>query len=246
MKKNILYIVGIVILILLAINLNKDFKRGEKEVLLNEVTTESTNEPSLQKESISTEVKTLSVDQRAWQTVVNYKEAARTHNLSAIKELAYKVSSACVGAETDTSKQSECFSRLDSAYSLLSSLHREDFTTALFDSKQIILISKPRTTEDETKKTVERTLFYFTRDADGNPKILGIDTGRVHTVLKENKTASEVDKMLQEKLLDSDQDSLEDITETCTVSATSACKKTDPNKKDSDGDGYWDSINPLL
>lgn len=45
---------------------------------------------------------------------------------------------------------------------------------------------------------------------------------------------------------DSDKDGLTDSEETCTANHDPSCVKTDPNKKDTNGDGWWDGINAVI
>lgn len=45
---------------------------------------------------------------------------------------------------------------------------------------------------------------------------------------------------------DSDKDGLTDSEETCTANHDPSCVKTDPNKRDTNGDGWWDGINDVI
>ena len=63
-------------------------------------------------------------------------------------------------------------------------------------------------------------------------------------------TQAEADKSLKEMVIDidKDKDGLTDNEETCSgnFKNNKDCKKTDPNKRDTSGDGWWDGINKAM
>ena len=60
------------------------------------------------------------------------------------------------------------------------------------------------------------------------------------------KTATEIETEIKKFSLDSDQDGLTDEDETCISKRFSECVKTDPNKRDTNGDGWWDPFGDLM
>lgn len=246
MKKYIIYILAITLLVFVGINIknnltNRALPEQLETIKQNEEVNESIVTQDLVKSTNSIPLKT-----RIWNTVLDYKEAAKKHDLDTISALAYKVSQTCTEAKVDSSKEANCFAKLDSAFEILDSLSKEQFSKVLSDNKQAILISDVRITENEVQKVATQTYFYFILDNSGSPKVLGIDTDRSHRVQKQGKTSEQIDLELKEKMKDTDADGLEDILENCTSVSTMQCKKTNPNSKDTDQNGYWDSIDPLL
>lgn len=109
---------------------------------------------------------------------------------------------------------------IDMAYSITSNLKKSDFVNLKKDSKQSILST------NEKDGTIN--LIYFVKDSSNNLIILGI----------QNRDFG----------VDSDGDGLRDSDENCIgldgnpKPSSSGCIITDPNKKDTDDDGWWDGI----
>jgi hypothetical protein len=70
----------------------------------------------------------------------------------------------------------------------------------------------------------------------------------ITTVDGTNRTQTEADITLKEMMLDSDKDGLSDMSEKCEGSkiGDKSCVKTDPNKRDTDGDDWWDGIDESM
>ncbi len=63
-----------------------------------------------------------------------------------------------------------------------------------------------------------------------------------------NRGPVQIEAELQAMILDSDKDGLTDMKENCggSMMGNKTCVKTNPNKDDSDGDGWWDGIDPMV
>jgi len=96
----------------------------------------------------------------AWMTFQNYLEFARTHNLSGIRSLSHQISAAC----NDQSREEECFALMDSVYAFASQLELGAFQRIQMDERQIIMFTDGPAV----------AILYFTRDANGTPKVLGL------------------------------------------------------------------------
>ncbi len=99
------------------------------------------------------------------------------------------------------------------------------FTMVQEDSRQIVLVGETQPTED----TFRQNYLFFVKDPQNQEKIY---------ILMSSYTAH---GGIPEKIQDSDNDGYGDEQETCSRSMP-GCVKTDPNLKDTDGDGWWDSI----
>lgn len=260
MKKHIPYIALIIIIILLGISIFRDQQNKKTEGSLlsetgaiqnetpetySDTSTKSDIKPSVQNSTVIN--KNLPMPEKAWQTFETYMTAAKNHDLQTIKRLAYKLSPICTGALTDKTKEAECFSRLDQAYSAGSTLKKESFKNSFFDSKQVILFTDIKFTETPDTKIAAKSFIYFVTDSENNLKLLSLELGREFTVKKSEQAPGTVDSVLSERTKDSDSDGIEDVVESCGIKISDAeCVDTNPNKKDSDGDGYFDSIDKLL
>jgi hypothetical protein len=177
-----------------------------------------------------------------------YLNAAKNHDIKKIKELSTKLTSTCL----DATKTKECHALMDTAYYFGSDISFENLTNVWGDSNQLIL-SSPfsfASSSDVGTSTAAwiRKIIYFTLDKEGNPKVLylspaeGAATRRTAT-----SSESEIASRLKTLSQDSDQDGLSDTTETCADSPDKTkCTKTDHTKRDSDGNGWWDSIDRLI
>ena len=96
----------------------------------------------------------------AWNVWEEYLEAARDHDLARVKALSHKISPTCA----DPALEAECFTLMDSVYFFASGLTAAEFRHVEADARQIIMY----TDGPEVK------LFYFTRDQNGSPLVLGL------------------------------------------------------------------------
>lgn len=183
--------------------------------------------------------------QDAWIVFQNYIESAHNHDLPAFTKAAYSLSSVC----KDANQQEECFRRMDSVYESGKKLTRNSYTQFLYDDTQAMLYTDAQFKSTETKISLVRGYIYFGIDDQGILKIHTFDPNRGWNIDKGNLTQAELEKKLKEISIDSDSDGLTDLEETCTDvvgSIVEGCVKTDPMKKDSFGDGWWDGVRIFL
>ena len=101
-----------------------------------------------------------SVKDEAWATFQNYLEFARTHNLVGVKSLSHQISAAC----SDPAREKECFALMDSVYAIASEFKQSEFKYTEEDKRQIIMYTNGPVV----------AMLYFTKDASGTPKVLGM------------------------------------------------------------------------
>lgn len=113
------------------------------------------------------------------------------------------------------------------------------------DEKQAIYMTEIKKSDDLQFYRYERGRVVFLKDGE-QWKVLESMIARGWNVSK-TITQTEADKMLQEMSLDTDQDGITDKDELCvdTKSADPKCVKTDPKKRDTDGNGYWDGVDAI-
>lgn len=99
------------------------------------------------------------------------------------------------------------------------------FTMIQEDDRQIVLVGETQPDED----TLRQNYLFFVKDPQNQGKVFILMSGYA-------AYGGE-----PEQLQDSDQDGYGDDKETCSKSI-SGCVETDPQSKDTDGDGWWDSI----
>ncbi|MEK7227305.1 MAG: hypothetical protein AAB641_00200 [Patescibacteria group bacterium] len=101
-----------------------------------------------------------SVKNLAWTTWKNYLLKAKDHDLPGIKALSHQISSVCA----DPAQEETCFALMDGVYEIGKTFKQSDFKYEKADARQIITYTDGP----------ERIFLYFTVDAGGNPKVLGL------------------------------------------------------------------------
>ncbi len=187
------------------------------------------------------------VKKSAWAVFQQYLAFAKVHNFVGLKSVAHQTSDTC----NDPIKTTECNDLMTGVYDIGIKFVEKDFSIVWFDSKQIILSTDFQTESGDTTRSLVRKIIYFTRDSKGVPKVLSFSTPDEVTYAVINKSepiaTSTIDARLEFRIKDSDQDGAPDEVETCSYQgAPSDCIKTDPNKRDSIGDGWWDGIRALI
>jgi len=229
MKKVFAIILLVLALVLVAVfNSPKQFESVDPadidtDNLISVVSTINLPEPKLALPSINN-----NTADRAWAVFENYLESAKNHDLTSLRMLSHQISDVCSNPE----QEEACFSRMDYVYSLGIQFKREEFKNIWSDDKQIIMASDYTTIDDETfgSRGMARMIIYFTRDGAGNPKILSFNGLDGNFVLKKDLSEEELDKHLLESIRDNDEDGLPNEID------------PDPNKRDTNGNGWWDSI----
>lgn len=251
MKKNILGAIGIVAVIIIIFAINNFSKKSA-------VSTTQDNTPSTPTDIFATNTSknstgssrfknpVNSVAHQAWLVLQDYLEAAKNHDIVGIKNLSHQLSSSCQDITSEENKN-KCFDLMDNVYQIGITLKESDYINVWSDSKQIILFTDSTKTEDENTLASSVALLYFTVDSKDNPKILGMNPYKEVFVKKGSLSKAEVENNLKLLLKDTDKDGVGDQDENCTSPMSSKdCQKTDPLKRDTDGDGYWDGIEALF
>ncbi len=198
--------------------------------------------------SVSTKTETAGyIKKIAWTAWQGYLSAAKDNDFLKLKSYSYQNSDTC----NDPAKTKECNDLMTGAYKVGLQFVEKDFVNVWFDQKQIILSTNFITDQSDNARSFVQKRIYFTRDSNGTPKILSYSFPDEVTYIFIDKSqpmaTSTVDARLTERVKDSDQDGLPDEVETCTYQgATKDCVKTNPNKRDSLGDGWWDGIRIFL
>ena len=127
-------------------------------------------------------------------------------------------------------------------------VNKNDYVNKWQDEKQAIYSTNPQknNTTDSYGYNVGVVTFVKT---NGSWEVLSSGVGyfgetAITAVGEPNRTQAQADKDLQAMMLDSDKDGLTDQEELCLGASQydKTCVKTDPNNKDSNGNGWWDGI----
>jgi hypothetical protein len=183
---------------------------------------------------------------RAWSVFEGYLNASKSHDVKKLNDFAYRLSDVCL----NKSEQDTCYTRMDQVYSNGSEFKKEDFIHLAYDGRQIILSTDWKLEETDLALGETRSVIYFTRDINGDPKVLFFtQPHEIVYVLKDPKIEKDQQiKELSKRITDTDHDLLVDEVENCLhgEAAESNCAKTDPNSIDTDKDGWWDSTQMYL
>jgi len=201
--------------------------------------------PSAITQSNTANQKTVLNAQDAWNVFQKYIQAARTHDISSLEAVAFSLSATC----TNPNLRKECFVLMDGVYNIGKSFFQSDYKNFMYDSKQAILYTDSRVESTETKTALVRGYIYFGRDTRGNLKLLALDPSRGLSVDTGTSTLAVLEKKLIEMSIDKDMDTVFDLQELCIDSIGKdvvGCIKTNPLKKDSLGDGWWDGVRIFL
>lgn len=182
----------------------------------------------------------------AWSALLSYTQAAKDHNITALKKLAYKVSAACL----DPDQAKICNERMDRASEITGAFKKSDFKNVVFDDRQIVLSTDWVVKETDIAIGETREVIYFARDKNGYPKLIYFTQPEeiVYSFIDPTQTKTALVNRLKERIVDTDGDLLADEVETCTFESADpkTCTKTDPKKIDTDGDGWWDSVEQYI
>lgn len=179
----------------------------------------------------------------AWTVFQKYVNAAKAHDLAALSQAAYQISATC----KDPAKRTDCNGLMDNAYNFGSGFREEDLTHLTSDKKQLILASDYVKNLDGDAPSLTRGVIYFVRQ-DGALKFLSFKPFDGSFIVRTPGAAtSTIEARLEALTKDTDGDTLPDEVELCKGdNVDPSCSKTDPKRKDTDGDGWWDSIEALF
>lgn len=178
------------------------------------------------------------IPQNVWTVFQEFIEYAKEHDIDNLNKISYK--------PLTNSDDETLMLILDLAYTQFSQLDEIDFVNKWADNKQVILSTNPEPEDDQKSKGYIKNYIYFARNRLGEFKVLSvnIDRGWYHTTLNTSLNETQIEQELQAMMLDTDQDGSTDREEACMGADqyNPDCVKTDPNKRDTDGDGWWDGI----
>lgn len=162
---------------------------------------------------------------QTWNIFQNYRTAAKNHDLPTLSGLSYQLSAVC----KDPAQQVACFQKMDAVYTATKSLQQTDFDHIVYDSKQVILYTDWQTVYNSDVTIAGRVLVYFARTPNGTLKLLSFNPSQAEYIAHRDSSG----KTLTQSVID------------ITVASTTAADDI-ALKKDSDGNGWWDSIQSLF
>lgn len=193
---------------------------------------------------------------KSWQVLEQYLVAAKAHDIAAVENLSYQLSDSCKKIAESEDAKKDCEARMDTVYNFGSQLQKTDFKYIWSDSKQIVLATDWLESDEGDLAARIRSTIYFTRGEDGSLKVLSFKPAQGTFISKFDKkeggpqiklTAEEIKARLIKYTEDADKDGVEDYVETCSgTSNNSTCIKTDPKKRDTNRNGWWDGVEALF
>lgn len=233
-KKPVFILFSIIILVLIGLGYYKYGKVSNTTYVGEDQSITPTPESAV----ITTPNNNLSLKDKAWKVLEEYLVAAKNYNLAEIKRLSYQISDVC----KDPSKTKECNTRMATVYYFGSNLKKDDLKNVWSDSKQIILSSNLHREEDKDTISYNKAIVYFVVDENDQIKLLKFNDSKGVSMPKEGRAVEEIESYLKKRMTDDDQDGIEDEIESCIGQQPESCKQTDPKKRDSNGNGFWDGI----
>lgn len=242
-QKNHLLVYGLIALILVA-GL-AFFFRPKSTTTIEAPVSNATSSPLVSVEAVKDEG-SGSTPKSLWSFFQEYLTYAKNHDKAGLASLSYAVSDTCA----DPKQEKECFLKMDAVYVVGSKLKQNDFVNVMEDGKQAILSTNFVRIDSETELVATKAVIMFIKDEKGSPRLAALKPNEMWTVKRTStSTVSLLEAKLQAMLLDTDKDGLTDEIEECVFPdnyIVFACEKTDPTKKDSNGNGYWDSFELYL
>ncbi|OHA88664.1 MAG: hypothetical protein A2741_02195 [Candidatus Zambryskibacteria bacterium RIFCSPHIGHO2_01_FULL_43_27] len=177
-----------------------------------------------------------------WKTWTQYLTFAKDKNIEGVKSLSYQVSESCAKPEL----KKECEEKMLAVYTAGIAMNEKGFTKAFIDSKQAILKTEVRVEEKDESFVATEGQIVFAVNSSGKMSLLHLDPAQIWTVRKNNaSTTAELKARLSLFTKDSDLDGLSDDLERCIFPddwIVFVCNETNPIKRDSDNDGWWDGV----
>ncbi len=126
-------------------------------------------------------------------------------------------------------------------YTSIQNINKASYSNKWEDSRQIVYSTQIQRSDTPSLKTFTIKYAFFLRDAKGGVKFLGFkENSRSVTKVNTDATDSKLSADLELAMADLDKDAQLDSVEKCEGDAS--CVRTDPTKRDTDGDGYWDGV----
>lgn len=167
-----------------------------------------------------------------WTVIEQMKVALRNHDLETVKKLGYKSFPACPDTAT-------CNQLMDFLYNQVKDLKLIDFINQWNDDQQAVFTTAIKLTPgaQPNYQTASYSKTFFVKDqTSGEWKLL---------LIAASDSFSDSDKTaVEQAMVDSDQDGLTTRREFCLGASQydPKCQKTDPTKRDTNGNGWWDGI----
>lgn len=181
-----------------------------------------------------------------WAVFQDYLQFAKTHDKVGLASLSYKVSDTCA----DPKQEKECFVKMDAVYVAGSVLKEQNFINISEDSKQTILSTGYTRQDSEKEFGISKSVIMFIKDGSGKPRLVALKPNEKWTIARTaTSTVAQLEAKLARMIVDADKDGMTDDLENCVFPdnfIVFSCEKTDPLKKDSNGNGYWDSFETYL
>jgi hypothetical protein len=179
----------------------------------------------------------------AWDLFQKYLEFNRKRDLEGVRSTVYKVAPVC----DDPKGRLDCEARMGLAYNYGSALKKEDFVNVWNDQYQIILSTDFKIQEDDTAISRKRGIIFFIRNENGDLKLLSFSPSKGAFSTKGDAPKEEIDARIIRWSEDNDNDGIADYSEECLdAQDKNTCTKTDPKKRDTNGNGWWDGVEALM
>ena len=215
---------------------NNELSTGTKQQIDNEQSAQN----QIPKQEVASKQEEESVSassQDLWSIFDKNTLALKNKDVSAFNTTSYK--------QVTPTEESQFTQFAPFLYDESIKINKSSYTNKWQDDKQTIYSTNPIKTDDSTAYGYKQGIIMFIKK-DGSWKILLSSPEKNWSVSKAgtNQTPAQVEKLLQDMILDSDKDGITNMYELCEGSqmGNSKCAKTDPNKRDTDGDGWWDGI----
>ncbi|KKR91768.1 MAG: hypothetical protein UU95_C0003G0024 [Parcubacteria group bacterium GW2011_GWC2_42_12] len=147
--------------------------------------------------------------------------------------------------QVTSAEESQFTSLAPFLYEQSANINKDSYVNKWQDDKQAIYSTNSMKRDDASFYGYKQGSVMFIKN-DGSWKILldSPERGWNHTKTNTNLTAVQIEKELQDMMLDSDKDGLTNMEEVCggAHQYDSKCIKTDPNKRDTNGNWWWDGI----
>jgi hypothetical protein len=173
-----------------------------------------------------------------WAVFNKQKEYGKAQDFAGYMSLSYNQYPACAN-------KAECDMMFQFVNAMTDAINKSEYVNKWEDGKQIILSTNVKKIDTSVEKSYRKDYLFFVKDVKGNVKVLGnSSSGLGISKAGSNSTNEAQTAELELSVLDTDQDGISDRKEKCEGASKydNSCKKTDPTKRDTDGDDWWDGV----
>lgn len=127
-------------------------------------------------------------------------------------------------------------------------LKKSDYVNHWQDNNQAIYFTTPaRNDSTDSYGYSERRVMFVKTDNSWKVLAVSFPAWSILKASSTGETADQVEQKLQSMMKDSDQDGVIDNDENCLgPDNANGCVKTDPSKRDTNGNGWWDGIEDFM